>query len=274
MPVSAVQRRAVLTGVTPRAIRRSAVMAGMRCLFPTPTDVLDDAELTARYAVPDRGGRPHLRLNFISSADGAVSLDGLSEGLQTPGDNRIFGLLRDLADVVMVGAGTVRVEGYGPLRPGPARRARRETLDRPATPTLAVVSGALDLDPAAELFHAEGARTVVITHGSSPADRRAALAEVSEVIVVGGTAVDLPAALAALAERGLARVLCEGGPHLFGALLAARCVDELCLSVSPLLAGPGAGRIIAGPPVPAPTRLELAQLLAEDGALFCRYLAR
>lgn len=247
-------------------------MAAMRCLLPTPTEPLDDTALAAWYAVPDRGGRPHLRLNFVCSADGAVTVDGVSEGLQTPGDNRIFGLLRDLADVILIGAGTARIEGYGPIRPGPARQARREALDRPATPTVAVVSAALDLDPAATLFHAEGARTVVITHAGSPADRRAALAEVTEVIVAGRTAVDLPAALAALAERGLARILCEGGPHLFGALLAARCVDELCLSVSPMLAGPGAGRIVAGPPVPEPSRLRLGHLLAEDGALFCRYL--
>ena len=242
----------------------------MRSLLPEPSGPLGEPDLAAHYAVPD-SARPHLRLNFIASPDGAGTVDDLTVGLQTPGDNRVFALLRDLADVVLVGAGTVRDEGYGPLRPGPERRRRRREHGLAEVPVLAVVSGRLDLDPSAELFTAATVRPVVITSGASPAQARAALAGVAEVIVAGGSEVDLPAALAALAARGLPRILCEGGPHLFGSLLAAGCVDELCLTLSPMLAGPGAGRIVAGPPVPAPVPMRLTHLLEEDGALFCRY---
>jgi riboflavin biosynthesis pyrimidine reductase len=242
----------------------------MRSLLPEPSGPLGEPDLAARYAVPDGAG-PHLRMNFVASPDGAATLDGLTEGLQTPGDNRVFALLRDLADVVLVGAGTVRDEGYGPLRPGQGRRQRRREHGRAEVPVLAVVSGRLDLDPGAELFTAATVRPVVITHRASPASARAALAEVAEVIVAGESAVDLPGALVALADRGLRRILCEGGPHLFGSLLAAGCVDELCLTLTPVLAGPGAGRIVAGPLVPAPVPTRLAHLLEEDGALFCRY---
>jgi riboflavin biosynthesis pyrimidine reductase len=244
----------------------------MRSLLPEPSGPLGESDLAAFYAVPDSAG-PHLRLNFVASADGAATFNGRTEGVQTPGDNRVFALLRDLADVVLVGAGTVRDEGYGPLRPGPRRRQRRREHGRAEVPVLAVVSERLDLDPAAELFTAAAVRPVVVTHGTSPADARAALAGVAEVIVAGGSAVDLPAALAALADRGLRRILCEGGPHLFGSLLAAGCVDELCLTVTPMLTGPGAARIVAGPPAAAAVPMRLAHLLEEDGALFCRYAA-
>jgi riboflavin biosynthesis pyrimidine reductase len=242
----------------------------MRSLLPEPSGPLGDADLAACYAVPE-AAVPHLRLNFVSSPDGAATVEGVSAGLQTPGDNRVFGLLRDLADVVLVGAGTIRTEGYGALRPDAWRRQRRRELGRAEIPVLATVSSRLDLDPAAPLFTGAPVRPVVITHRSSPEAARRALAEVAEVVVAGESAVDLPAALRALAGMGLRRILCEGGPRLFGTLLAAGCVDELCLTVTPRLAGPGAGRIVAGAPVAAPVPVRLAHLLAEDGALFCRY---
>ena len=112
---------------------------------------------------------------------------------------------------------------------------------------------------------APDATTIVITTASAPA------AKVADVIVAGETEVDLAAALAALHERGLRRVNCEGGPHLLRDLVAAGLLDELCLSLSPLLTGPGAGRITAGPPFGA-RPMTLAGLLAEDGFLYCRYL--
>ncbi|MBI3686067.1 MAG: pyrimidine reductase family protein [Actinobacteria bacterium] len=247
----------------------------MHTLLPMPNQgpdrpELTEDELTAHYEVVT-DDRPHLRLNFVASVDGAASVHGRSAGLQTPADGRVFALLRDLADVVLVGAGTVRAERYDALRPGAARQARRGALGRAAVPTLAIVSAALDLDPAATPFTATGPRTIVITHANAPEQRRRVLAEVADLVVAGEDRIDLPGALAELAGRGLSRVLCEGGPQLFGALLAAGCVDELCLTVSPLLAGAAAGRIIAGPPLPHPARLRLTHLLTEDGALLCRY---
>lgn len=246
----------------------------MRDLF-SPTGgaaELTDDDLVRLYAIPDGSG-PHVRLNFVTSPDGAATVAGLSAGLQTPGDNRLFALLRDLADVVLVGAGTIRDEGYGALRPGAGRRERRRALGRAEVPVLGVVSGRLDLDPGAEMFAKAPVRPVVVTHGNAERGRREALAEVADVVVAGADQVDLPAAMAALADRGLRRILCEGGPALFGSLLAAGSVDELCLTVTPRLVGEGPRRIVAGPPIPAPVPVHLAGLLEEDGALFCRYTA-
>jgi hypothetical protein len=100
----------------------------MRRLLPDPSDLLDDATLTAQYALPATGGRPHVRMNLVCSVDGAITVGGVSKGLQTPGDNRVYQELRTLADVILVGAGTVRIEGYGPARVDPEQRARRQTL--------------------------------------------------------------------------------------------------------------------------------------------------
>lgn len=256
----------------------------MRRLFPDLTADLDDEALAAAYAHPP-GASPHVRLNFVASVDGAVTVDGRAGGLGTPGDKRVFDLLRGLCDVLLVGAGTVRAEGYGPLRDPPRRppaiaagvagsaagATAGVAADR-AVPPYAVVSGGLDLDPGWALFTESAARPIVVTRAAAPADRRAALAEVADVLVAGDERVDLAAAVEALARRGLRRVLCEGGPRLFGSLLAAAAVDELCLTVSPLLAGSGPGRIVSGEPLPERTRpVTLRHVLEDDGALFLRY---
>jgi riboflavin biosynthesis pyrimidine reductase len=110
----------------------------------------------------------------------------------------------------------------------------------------------------------------VLTCSGAPADRRAALEPVADVIAVGDATVDVRAAVAALRERGLGQLLCEGGPHLFGALTAADLVDELCLTLSPLLAGPGAGRITAGS-ASSVRRMALRSVLTADGMLLLRY---
>jgi riboflavin biosynthesis pyrimidine reductase len=242
----------------------------VRRLLPDPADELTDDDLLAAYA-PPAGTARHVRANFVQSADGAGSLDGLSGGLSSAADKRVFGLLRDLADVILVGAGTVRAEGYGYPAYDEHRRARRRRLGLAELPTFAVVSRSLDLDPTSSLFTAAPVRTLVITAGAAPADRRAALEPVADVVVAGDEQVDLAAALDELAGRGLRRVLCEGGPTLLGTLAAAGLLDELCLTVAPLLAGPGAGRITAGPGHPA-LPMRVGQLLTEGGALFCRYL--
>jgi riboflavin biosynthesis pyrimidine reductase len=233
----------------------------VRQLLPYPAENLTDDDLVAAYAVP---AVTHLRVNFVSSADGAVTLNGVSGGLGGPGDRRVFQLLRDLADVILVAAGTVRNEGYGYPKFGPERRARRLAAGRHESPVFAVVSRSLALDLSSSLFTDAAVRTVVVTGPDAPADRRAELGRCAEVMVVDG----LPAAVAALHGRG--PILCEGGPHLFATLVGGGLVDELCLTVSPLLAGPGPGRIEAGPQHPA-AELRLAGLLEEDGALFTRY---
>jgi riboflavin biosynthesis pyrimidine reductase len=179
-----------------------------------------------------------------------------------------------LADVVLVGAGTARVEEYKPARRRPSLAELRE--GRPETATIALVTRTLGLNLTSPLFTETppDARTIVITSAASDPELRDAAAKVADVIVAGEETVDLGATLDALRERGLSRVLCEGGPHLLGDLSAAGLLDELCLSLSPTLAGPGADRIIAGAHAAA-RPLTLTQVLADDdGFLFCRYAAQ
>jgi riboflavin biosynthesis pyrimidine reductase len=205
------------------------------------------------------------------SADGSATVEGKSGGLSSPGDKRVFGILRVLADVVLAGSGTVTTEEYRPARPRPALAALRK--GRPASATIAVISGSLDLNLTTALFTdaPPDVRTIVITSDAAPADRRAAAAKVADVIVAGEASVDLPTALTTLADRGLGRVICEGGPHLLGQIVADGLLDELSLTISPTLAGPGAGGILAGPLLPA-RKMTLAQALIEDSYLFCRYV--
>jgi riboflavin biosynthesis pyrimidine reductase len=243
----------------------------VRMIFPESGHELDLHGLAEAYAYPRERW---LRANFVASADGAAYIDGRSEGLSSPGDKQIFGILRVLADVILVGAGTARTEEYKPARRRPALAELRD--GRPAAAPIALITRTLGLNLASPLF-AEAppdARTIVITCAASNDELRAETAKVADVIVAGEELVDLPAARAALEERGLPRVLCEGGPHLFGDLAAAGLVDELCLSLSPALAGPGAARIIDGTHLDAARPLTLTQVLAEDdGFLFCRYAA-
>ena len=241
----------------------------MRALLP---EAADDVDVHGWYA-DDWLAPGGMRVNFISSVDGAATAGGLSKGLQTAGDNRIFAALRDLADVVLVGAGTARDENYRAVRLPERRQAIRRSYGLAEHLPIAIVSNSLRLDPHAELFHPDApARTIVITAEASDPEVRATLSSVADVIVAGEEAVDLRAARAALEALGSRRILCEGGPMLFGQLASAGVADELCLSISPLLAGPGSRRIIAGDLwTGEPRSLRLAALLEEDGALFARY---
>ncbi|GGM35191.1 hypothetical protein GCM10011608_19760 [Micromonospora sonchi] len=236
-------------------------------LWPDPSPApIDDETLIARYR---RADTPHLRMNFVTSVDGAVSLDGLSAGLSGGPDKRVFGLLRMLCDALLVAAGTLRQEGYRAVRLDQRRRAWRRAHGLTEYPTLVVVSGSLRLDPAQAAFADAPVRPVVLTRHGPPAPP--GLTAVADVVRCGADRVDLAAGLAELRRRGLDQVLCEGGPRLFGALTADDLVDEVCLSVAPLLAGPGAGRITAGEPAPVRGLPLRHVLLADDGTLLLRY---
>jgi riboflavin biosynthesis pyrimidine reductase len=253
----------------------------VRQIYPEPADLGRDA-LAARYAYPDLPGagpdgrsRWWLRANMITSLDGAGTLRGRTGGLSGIADREVFALLRALADVIMVGAGTARAERYGPVRPGQEGVRWAWLRDgRPAAPPIAVVTRKLSLDPASPLLAGNGAaRTIVITTEAAPAELRASVARTADVIVAGQDSVDLPAAVAALASHGHQRILTEGGPQLLAQLIEAGLVDELCLTISPLLAGPGADRIVAGTgPLPdGGCQLRLVHVLTDDGHLLCRY---
>jgi riboflavin biosynthesis pyrimidine reductase len=238
-------------------------------LFPQPAE-LDDAGLADAYRMP--AGR-HVRVNFVAALDGAVSVEGRSGGLGSAGDRRVFRVLRALADAVLVGAGTAAAEGYRPITGDSPVGLLRARLGRPAVAPVVVVSRRASLAPDDQLVTDAVAPTLLVTCASADPDRRAALAAAGiPVLVCGDDDVDLPAAVDALADRGLEQLVCEGGPTLFRAALAAGVVDELDLSIAPLLVGGGPGLLPGALPVPA--RAELVQVLTEDHVLFTRYEVR
>jgi riboflavin biosynthesis pyrimidine reductase len=254
----------------PEAPIAPAEVARIDCLWPAPHTDLSDEQLLQRFTRDDRAAA-WLRVNFISSIDGAATSSGLSGGLGMPADHRVFALLRRLTDVVLVGAGTVRAEGYGPMRVGDADAEWRRNAGLPAHPVFAIVSGRLDLDPASPIFTDAPVRPLVITTDSASSDARAVLARVADVLVCGGTSLNVDLMRTQLSDRGLAQIHCEGGPSLFGALTAAAAVDELCLTVSPRLEAGDSGRINTGP-TSGPRAMGLAHVLRSDDALLLRYI--
>lgn len=249
---------------------RELVMDGaLRQLLPQ--EGRDDLDLDETYWVPDVG-RQYVRGVMIASADGAAQAQGRAHGLSGPVDTRLFAVLRAQADVILVGRTTALVEGYAGEQPTQERRLRRRARLMPEAPHIAVVTGSCDLDPASGLFTQTVAKTIVITHQRAPAHSVAALAEVADIITAGEDVVDVAAALDSLADRGLRRVMCEGGPTLLAQIAAADRLDELSLTLSPMLIGGAALRILNGQPLNPPTNLGLALVLEADGFLFLRYL--
>ena len=239
----------------------------MRRLLPDPTDRVDTLEA---YALPDRG-RPHLRVNMVSSLDGAAAVEGRVGILSGTADGTLLHELRSLCDVLLVGAGTIRAEGYGPLELSDEQQRRRLDAGQDAVPRLAVLTRSLDLDLAAPVFTGATARPLVITTERAPATRRDEAAAVADVVVAGRDDVDLTVALAELTRRGLSRVLSEGGPHVLAAMFAADLVDELCVAVAPVVTAGSELRISAGPALDPPRARHLAHVLEQDEFLFLRY---
>lgn len=234
-------------------------------LYPHPAPGLSDAELLAEL------DHPALRMNFVASVDGAVTRDGLSGGLSSAADKRLFGLLRRVCDVVLVAAGTVRAEGYSAMRVDDASASWREARGEPAHPVFAIASARLDLDPASPIFTDAPAPPILLTTpaGAARAHLFAGRAEVVVAANDAGDRVDGARAAAALRARGLERILCEGGPTFFGALIDADAVDELCLTIEPTLEAGSARRIATGAAAPRSLRLERA--LSSGDTLLLRY---
>jgi len=229
-------------------------------------------DLAGLYAVPvpSPDHRVFLRTNFISTIDGAAQgPDGRSGTLNNASDRALFALQRALADVILVGAGTVRDEGYGPVELAPDSLVVRRAAGRDEhPPPIAVVSASLNLsgkiltDP----------RTIVVTVGSAPAERRAELAGRVDVAVCGDDSLDLVAVVDALADRGHRSVLCEGGPTLVGGLAAADLIDELCVTTAPVLLGGTFARMLTTDALDPMPRWRPASLLVDDeGYLFGRW---
>jgi riboflavin biosynthesis pyrimidine reductase len=250
----------------------------MRRLLPVPPDdeTLDTLDALAdayAYPLPRPGRGAVLRANMVASLDGAAWHDGASGPLSSAADMRIFGVLRALADAIVVGAQTVRAEGYRPAKAREAFQRRRAALGQAPAAAIAVVSSGLDLDFSAPLFTAAVVPTLLLTGaGADPGRVRAARAAGAEVVVAGdGALADPGAVVRELAARGLTRLLAEGGPRLLGQFTAAGELDELCLTVAPVLCAGGAPRIVTGPPLAVPDRMTAVGLLEEDGFLFTRY---
>lgn len=248
-----------------------AAVPAIHRLSPLPSQTgLTDEEIADLYR--DGAGDPWLRVNFVSSADGAATHQGLSGGLSNDVDSRVFDILRRLCDVVLVGAGTVRAEGYGAMRVDAASARARSGAGMTAHPVFAIVSAGLDLDPRSTIFQDAPERPVVLTTELSRPEAREALSEVADVVICGRERVQAERGLAVLHERGLTRIHCEGGPHLFADLIAARAVDELCLTISPRLEGGTSPRIATGAAPIVPLGLRLAHTLTGDDTLLLRYV--
>ena len=233
-------------------------------LWPPSTalEALDDNALAAHYAWPAGLAAPYVRVNMVSSLDGAVAVEGKTGGLGSAADLTVFELLRELAEVILVGAGTVRVENYN--------GARRPTRGRDTHPPIAVVSASAALDPDSLLFTDTFVPPLVLTLKSAPRARRDRVREAGGELVLFEQLTP-HAIIAELHRRGLHRVLCEGGPTLLGSFHEADAVDELCLTVAPLITGGGAGRITSGTGRDSPRQMELVGALAAEDELLLRY---
>jgi riboflavin biosynthesis pyrimidine reductase len=256
-------------------------MPGMRVILsddelgrwsPGHAGLLDSEGLALAYAYPALSpGQVWVRANFVSTLDGAAAGDdGASGSINTGADRDVFKLLRALSDVILVGAGTARTEGY-----------RRATVrapwsylrkGRPAHPTIAVFSRSGDVPPGLREARESSGDVLLVTCRRAGAEvldlARNTLGE-NHVIIAGDDSVDLTAAVDFLATRGLCRVLCEGGPHLMGDLTASGHLDELCLTIAPTLVGGEHPRITAGARVRANLRPRL--LLESEGTLLGRW---
>lgn len=213
---------------------------------------LDDDALRAAYTPPRL---PWLRLNFVATVDGAAEGgDGTSDSINNAADNRVFHLLRDLADIVVVGAGTVRAEGY-----------------RPNAKPLVVVTRSGELPPT--LLEGDTSQLYLATGSQAPGLEKARSVLGDRVLVLGSEGPDPVALRRALEDAGFVSLLCEGGPHLAADLLAAGLVDELCSTVVPMLVGGSHARIAEGAPLDVPhgVPLELHALLESDSTLLARW---
>ena len=235
---------------------------------------LDDGELHRLYDYPERDDT-WVRANFITSVDGGATANGNSGAMAGPGDRLIFNLLRELADVIVVGAGTVRIEGYSGAHLGVAQRQRRQARGQTEVPQLAIVtkSGHLERDMA--VFTRTEVPPLVLTCTAAADETRRLLGDLCEVVDCSGSdpgKVDEAAMLAILGARGMRRVLTEGGPTLLGTFVQRDMLDELCLTIAPYLVG-GLARRIATGPGQLLTRMRCAHILTDDaGYLYTRYV--
>lgn len=226
-----------------------------------------------RHPAPEAGG--WLRSNFVSSLDGSVQgSNGRAGSINTPSDHEIFALHRALADAIIVGASTVRREGYRAVDLTPWQEELRLAEGLAPYPTLVIITKTAHLDPTIAATDAgeAGAVLVVTTSGKTAAELNPLRDAGIEVVDTHTPDIDLARVLDDLAGRGLPRMLCEGGPHLHRDLLAAGLVDEMSLTLAPVVVGGDGLRTTAGDGFAENVDFELQfALLGDDGALFTNY---
>jgi riboflavin biosynthesis pyrimidine reductase len=222
----------------------------MRRLLPDPSPTTVAEQLDSyRPWEEAREDRPHVAMNFVATVDGRATIEGRSGPIGSDADTEMLRGLRARFEAVMIGAGTMRAERYGPMKP-----------------LMVIVSGRLDLPWDAPLFTQGGEALIFTASEAEPPETACSL----EVVRHEG-AVNLTEALHHLRrERGIRALLSEGGPHLHDQMQADGLVDDLFLTIAPKLSGGDAPRILEGP-LPGVAQLELAWLLEQDGELFARY---
>jgi riboflavin biosynthesis pyrimidine reductase len=239
------------------------------------TGSVDDGRLVDLYAYPDGLQSCWVRGNMIASLDGGATDEGKAGGLAGAGDRAVFSLMRHAADVILVGATTVRVENYSGAQLPVAARQERQRRGQAEVPPIAVVTRSANLDPSARLFTRTEAPPLILTTSRFSDDARRRLGSVAEVIDASGPepdSVDGATVLKILADRGLYRVLTEGGPFFLGTLIENDLLDELCLTIAPILVGGGPKRIATGLGN-VHTKMRRTHLLSdEDGYLYSRYV--
>lgn len=216
-----------------------------------------------------RDGRPWLLANMVAGLDGSAAVRGRVGALSDAADQELFHLLRSLADAVVVGAETVRRERYGPVRI-PEELAERRRADGRPPPRLVVVTRSLELDPSAPCFQADGPRPLVVTCAAAPDGHRAALQPVADVVDAGERSVDLGRAVRMLHDEGARVVLTEGGPALLGQFVEGGLLDELCLTLAPMMGGDSLPVSVSSA-TSMLTRFRLGHVLASGSTLFLRY---
>lgn len=243
--------------------------AGIDRVWPDPAERLNDDELLAHMGFP--ADRTWLRMNFIASVDGAAVVDGRSGGLGDAADRRVFALLRRPADAILVAAGTARSEGYGSMRLDDGAAKWRVHHGLPPHPVFVLVTRSLNLDPHSPIFTDAPVRPLIYTVANGDPQKRRALEAVADVVEVGLTDVEPRVMKEDLARRGLRRIHSEGGPSLFGALLAADAIDALHLTLAPTLQGGTAQRIAHGERA-TPTDMTLSTILKSGSELLLHYI--
>ncbi len=240
-----------------------------------PLGMASDERLAAFYAYPEQLQTCWVRANMIASLDGGATDEGKAGGLAGAGDRALFGLMRSAADVILVGAATVRIEDYSGAQLSVAQRQLRASRGQTEVPQIAVVTRSGDLDRSAKLFTRTTVPPLVLTctHSfNATCSRLGAAIEVIDASTSDPGSVDPAAALRVLADRGLLKVLTEGGPHFLSLLIEHGLLDELCLTIAPILVGGNARRIAAGPEqVHVPMR-RTHLLSDEQGYLYTRYV--